>query len=57
MSYALYFIAALEAVGGLFTVSRIGRPRKPLTPSDAVTVIVLDAMITVILVLAAMRLS
>ena len=57
MSIALYVIAALEAISGLYSVSRVGQPRKPLTGADAATLVVIDAALVVILVLAALRLS
>lgn len=53
MNYALYVLAGLQVVGALFTVGRIGKPRKPTTPGDAVVIMVVSAIFVTILILAA----
>ena len=57
MKLAVFFIAGWIAMGAIIAVATIGKPRKPITPGVAAGIIVIDAAITVALVLAAMRLS
>lgn len=57
MNYALYAIAGLLVLNTLTMVARIGKPRPPITPRDAVTIVIIDAAIIVIIVLAALQLS
>ncbi len=57
MSIALLVIAALNAFGGLYTVARTGKPRKAVTPTEAVLVVVIDVAIVTLLVLAALRIG
>ena len=56
MKYGLYVIAGFQVLAALFAVGRIGKPRKPLTPGDAVVAVVISAAITTVLILAAMDL-
>ncbi len=57
MNIALYVIAALEAFSTLFTVSTVGKPRKTIEPAGAAGVVVVNAVIVTLLVLAAGRLG
>jgi hypothetical protein len=54
MPYALYAIAATEALGALLTVALIGKPRKPLTPVDAITRIIIGGAVAALLCVAAL---
>jgi hypothetical protein len=49
----LYVIAGLEVFAALFAVGRVGKPRKPVTPADAVAVVIICAVFATVLVLAA----
>ncbi len=42
---------------GLYTVARTGKPRKAVTPTEAVLVVVIDVAIVTLLVLAALRIG
>lgn len=53
MKYALYVIAGFEVLAALFAVGRIGKPRKPTTPADAVAVVIICAALATALILAA----
>lgn len=53
VTFGLYWVAAMDIVGTLAVVSRIGRPRPPIEPSTAVTLIVLNAVTVLIVVTAA----
>ena len=57
MKYALLVIAAWLTLGALLTIHEIGKPRKPLTSAVAVLTVVVVAAETIILVIAAGRLS
>lgn len=52
MSAALFAAAALLAWGTVLTVASVGRPRKPTTPGVAAAVVVMNAFIVTMLVLA-----
>lgn len=54
MAYALYAIAATEVLGALLTVALIGKPRKPLTPVDAITRIIISGAVAALLCVAAL---
>ncbi len=57
MRWALYAIAAFIALGSIATVVNVGKPRKPTTGGVAAAVIVIDAFIIPVLIIAAGRLS
>lgn len=57
MSYALFTLAGICAVGAIFTIASVGRPRKPYTPADAAIITVLNAAFITILILAAIQLQ
>jgi hypothetical protein len=54
VTVVLYVIAALEVNGALLTIAFIGKPRKPLTPTDAVIRVILAAASATLLVLVAL---
>ncbi len=56
MSIALYVLAGLIALSTLLTVASVGKQRKPVTAGIAIIVIVVNAAIIVLLVLAGLRL-
>lgn len=43
MSWQKWVLVAFTALAALLNVSVIGKPRKPLTPGLAVTILLLDA--------------
>lgn len=56
MSIALCVVAAFLIVSTLVSVGTINKPRKPLEPSTAVGVVVINSTLVIIIVLAAIRL-
>jgi hypothetical protein len=56
VKWALYAIAAFIALGSILTVTSVGKPRKPTTGGIAAAVIVVDAFIIPVLIIAAGRL-
>lgn len=52
----LLVTAAFVTLGALFYVGQIGKPRKPIMPSDAVVVVAIDAAIVAFLAVAAVHL-
>lgn len=56
LSYALFVMAALLSVSGLAAVARVGQERKPLSAADATGIVVLNAGMAVLCVLAGLRL-
>jgi hypothetical protein len=58
MGYAITLLisAAFLTLGVLFYVGQIGKPRKPIRPSDAIAVIVIDSAIIVSMTIGAMHL-
>lgn len=58
MGYAVTLLvgAGLLTLGVLFYVGQVGKPRKPVSPSDAVAVVILDTVIIVAMALAAVHL-
>jgi hypothetical protein len=57
VNWVIYALGAWIAAGALFCVATIGKARKPTTPGTAAFVVIIDAAIVVLLVLAARRLS
>jgi hypothetical protein len=57
VSYALYALAGLNVLAPISRVAMIGKPRKPVTRSDAIVSVVFCAAVATILVIAAMRLG
>jgi hypothetical protein len=57
VSYALYVLAGLNVFAAIGRVVMIGKPRKPVTRSDAIASVVFCAAVATILVIAAVRLG
>lgn len=57
MNWALYALAAVVALGSLMTINSIGKPRKPMEADTAAFVVLINAAVVVLAILAAMRLS
>jgi hypothetical protein len=57
MGITLLLFAGVIVLATLVVIGTTGKPRKPLSPSDAVAITLLNAAVTVILVLAALRLG
>lgn len=55
MNYALYVIAGLVVISTIFVIANTGKPRKPNTPGDVAVIIVINAAVLVVLILAGMR--
>jgi hypothetical protein len=57
VSYALYALAGLNVVAAISRVAMMGKPRKPVTRSDAIVSVVYCGAVAAILVIAAIRLG
>jgi hypothetical protein len=57
VSYALYALAGLNVFAAIGRVVMIGKPREPVTRSDAIASVVFCGAVATILVIAAMRLG
>jgi len=56
MNYALYTIALLNIVVAITNIAQIGKPRKPITPGIAAAGTVVSAVMTAVLIVAAIKL-
>lgn len=52
----LIAIAAFLGLNALLTIGAIGKPRRPITPGMAITVLIVDTAIAAVLIAAAVQL-
>ena len=57
MGITLLVFAGVIVLATLGIIANIGKPRKPLTPGDGIAILLLNTAVTVIMVLAALRLG
>jgi hypothetical protein len=57
MNIAVYVIAGLMTLNSLATIAIVGKPRKPVTPAMAASLVLFNALYITILVIAAGRLG
>jgi hypothetical protein len=55
LQVCLYISAGFLAFGALATVARVGKPREPLSATDAVLTVIVTAAIVVFMFQAALR--
>lgn len=53
--WGLLIDAAFTVAGALISVYRLGKPSKPTTPGVVVGIVAIDAVLTVIVILAALE--
>lgn len=57
MNMALFVLAAFLSVALLVFIGQIGKPREPISPSDAAATVAFTAAVIVVMVLAGVRLT